>query len=131
MPVDLPSTSTGRRRLPYAEQMTRAHCSHAADRKLGYDPGHGGIDVPDRGARIHPNAGSSEKIASHARSAGKSGHLKRAFGNPLPLTAKDGATGAGCADVSARGQPEDSAFLTPPSDLASSSSGVVTPSSSR
>ena len=52
---------------------------------------------------------------------------ERAFGNPLPLNVTDGASGS----LLPMDPYQESAFLTPPSDLASTSSDTDSSSSSR
>nr|CAB3229474.1 cyclin-dependent kinase D-3 [Phallusia mammillata] len=132
----VPDTSSSRR-MQYARQITdphasgdsRTHAEHSLDTAYGAETSHEGYDCPDSGPQVTRHSTITpglEQVTTHDTADVTS--RPRAFGNPLPLDSKDGASGSSSMVPPSA---EESAFLTPPSDLASSSSGFMTSSSSR
>lgn len=117
------SSAFHRRRMPYTQNMglnrtTNDENIPSSSNPGWYKPGPSTTQVSttSRHPLLPPSIESAKTEDSLAVNPNPGGR-KRAFGNPLPLNVKDGASG----ELLPINPYHESAFLTPPSDLASSS----------
>ncbi|XP_078485821.1 uncharacterized protein LOC100175205 [Ciona intestinalis] len=122
------SSSSSHRRLPYTKQMTtlQNHVSRSYDER--YESSHRGVDCPDssRRSRVTP---AMENITTDDVKTPTNDDQGQSLDDRLSGSRKDKSS-SHSASPSQHHQ-DESEFLTPPSDLASSSSGFMTSSSSR